>query len=70
MTAPLSLPGVDAAVFTSWLEFLYTGARGVEAFSVLFDGFDGGRQEGESEVNVVDKLRQVSASEDSVARRG
>jgi hypothetical protein len=69
VTAPLSLPGVDAAVFTSWLEFLYTGARGVEAFSVLFDGFDGGRQEGESEVNVVDKLRQVSGSEDSVARR-
>lgn len=70
VTAPLSLQGIDAAVFTTWLEFLYTGARGVEAFSVLFDGFDGGRQEGQSEFNVVDKLRQVSASQDGMARRG
>lgn len=56
---PLPLGGTDPAVFGMCLEFLYSGAEGVEALSTLFDGFEEGVREGEPALKGVAKLRQV-----------
>jgi hypothetical protein len=57
---PLSLAGTDPALFETCLEYLYTGEKGSESVTVLFDGFGEGVRESEAELSGIPKLREVS----------
>lgn len=59
VATPMPLVGTDPALFEACLEFLYTGSKGVEVFTVLFDGFDEAMREDEKQACGVERLRQV-----------